>query len=527
MCGIAVAIDWPGAEAAIGTLTTGLLHRGDVTDPMVSPWSGTAMQTRRLRIVDGARGVQPQVSADGRILVSFNGEIYNHAALRRELETLGVRFLTASDTEVLANALAVWGGAGLARLKGMFAFVAIDLKTREFVAARDPFGEKPLYLIQAETGFLFCSEIRPLLTASETGEVLLLPPGYALTRSFCRPFYALPAPADLRAGAPKELDALLADAVERCIPPDLPFATMLSGGIDSTLIAHYARRVRPEAPGYFLGGEDAPDFPYAARYAETSGIDLRILPFDGGGEETFARLDAVIEAVESFEPSVVRPSVCSYLLSEAIGADGYRVALVGEGADELFCGYEPLEVGYDLDVAMGASLREQSLSMLGRSALQRTDRCAMRFEVEARAPFLDAGVVEHAFALDPSALVARVGGAPRGKAALRALYDLYPTALPALIRDRSKLPLNEGVGLDASQTSSRLKRHVEERITDADYAYGRHMFEGFALESKEELYYLRTLAKTMDVTRVPHLKGRLKLAVPDVPGTQSLKARMA
>ncbi len=484
------------------------------------------MQTRRLRIVDGARAVQPQISADGRILVSLNGEIYNHAALRGELEALGVRFLTASDTEVLANALAVWGGAALGRLQGMFAFVALDLKTRAFVAARDPFGEKPLYLIQSEMGFLFCSEIRPLLNATETGDVLLLPPGYALTRDFCRPFYALPSPSPLCSGSPEDLDAILMGAVTRCIPPDLPFATMLSGGIDSTLIAHYARRLRPEAPGYFLGGEDAPDFPYAVRYAETSGIDLRIIPFDGGGEATFARLGEVIEAVESFEPSVVRPSLCSYVLSEAIQADGYRVALVGEGADELFCGYEPLEVGYDLDPAIGACLREQSLAMLGRSALQRTDRCAMRFELEARAPFLDSAVVEHAMALKPSALVTPVGGVPRGKAALRALYDL-DSALPDLIRDRSKLPVNEGAGLDASQTSSGIKSYVEARISDAEFAYGRRVFEDFALESKEELHYLQTLARTMDVARVPHLKGRLKLAVPDVPGTQGLKARMA
>ena len=525
MCGIAVAIDWVGAETAVALMTGAIRHRGDVTDPLISPWTGTAMQTRRLRIVDGERAMQPQVSADGRILVSFNGEIYNHAELRRELEATGVAFLTASDTEVLANALAVWGGAALSRLRGMFAFVAIDLKTREFVAARDPFGEKPLYLIQSETGFLFCSEIRPLLKAAETGDVLLLPPGYALTRGFCRSFYTLPAPAQMRASDPKALDALLAKAVERCIPPDLPFATMLSGGIDSTLIAHYARRLRPEAPGYFLGGEDAPDLPYAARYAEMSGIDLRIVPFDGGSQRTFARLEDVVTAVESFEPSVVRPSVCSYLLSEAVQSDGYKVALVGEGADELFCGYGPLEIGYDLDPALGASLREQALSMLGRSALQRTDRSAMRFEVEARAPFLDATVVEHAMSLEPSALVTRVSGAPRGKAALRALYDLYPDALPAMIRDRQKLPVNEGAGLDVSETSSLLKAHVESKVSDAEFVYGRRVFEGFALESKEELFYLQTLAKTMDVTRVPHLKGRLKLQIPDVPGMRSLKSQ--
>ena len=527
MCGIAAALDWPDAETAVRTLIDGLTHRGDVTDPLVSPFAGAAVCTRRLRIVDGEHAIQPQLSADGRILVSFNGEIYNHAALRLELQAMGVRFATLSDTEVLANALAVWGGKALGRLQGMFAFIAIDLKTREFIAARDPFGEKPLYLIQSGAAFLFCSEIRPLLQAAETGDVLLLPPGYALGRNFCTPFFTLPAPAVRGASDSRALDAVLSAAVARCVPPDLPLATLFSGGIDSTLIAHYARRLQPNAPGYFLGGEGAPDYPYAACYADRIGLDLRTVPFDGEAEATFASVGAVIEAVESFEPSVVRPSVCYHALSKAVQADGYRVVLVGEGADELYGGYAPLEATYAEGEAYGDPVREQCLSMLGRSALQRTDRCTMRFGIEARAPFLDRAVVDHAFSLDAAALTPRVNGAPRGKAALRALYDLYPEALPALIRDRRKLPLNEGAGLDDSQTASPMKRHFENRISDKDFADGRRRFGAYALESKEELFYLRTLASTMEIDRVPHLKGRLKLSAPAIPQIEALKAVMA
>src|ERR1700733_1596321 len=164
MCGIAVAIDWDGAEAAIRGLIGGLLHRGDSTDPVLSPRPNCALGTRRLRIIDADRAVQPQVSYDGRILVSFNGEIYNHADLRRELEALGIKFRTDSDTEVLASALSVWGPNVLERLNGMYAFVALEISTGQFLAARDPFGVKPLYLIRSGTGFLFCSEIRPLLS---------------------------------------------------------------------------------------------------------------------------------------------------------------------------------------------------------------------------------------------------------------------------------------------------------------------------------------------------------------------------
>ena len=94
MCGIAVAIDWPEARYTVARLVAGIMHRGDITDPIVSPRTNTAMATRRLRIVDAEHAIQPQLSHDGRLAVSFNGEIYNHAALRRELEPLGIHFRT-------------------------------------------------------------------------------------------------------------------------------------------------------------------------------------------------------------------------------------------------------------------------------------------------------------------------------------------------------------------------------------------------------------------------------------------------
>jgi asparagine synthase (glutamine-hydrolysing) len=210
-----------------------------------------------------------------------------------------------------------------------------------------------------------------------------------------------------------------------------------------------------------------------------------------------------------------------------VQADGYRVVLVGEGADELYGGYAPLEATYAEGEAYGDPVREQCLSMLGRSALQRTDRCTMRFGIEARAPFLDLSVVDHAFCLDAAALTPRVNGAPRGKGALRALYDLYPEALPPLIRDRRKLPLNEGAGLDDSQNDSAMKRYFEDQISDRDFTEGRRRFDAYDLESKEALFYIQILASTMDIERVPHLKGRLKLSAPEIPQIQALKAVMA
>lgn len=518
MCGIAVAIDWDDAEATVARMIAAMAHRGDIDDPVLAPAKDTAMGTRRLRIVDAEHGVQPQFSVDSRFLVSFNGEIYNHEALRRELEAQGVAFHTRSDTEVLANALRVWGAGALQRLVGMYAFVAFDLKTHEFLAARDPLGVKPLYLIQSPRGFLFSSEIRPLLAASETGEVMLLPPGHALTRTVFKPF-ARPLFANLglepggapAADDPVALDRILDEAVRIRIPPDLPFATFMSGGIDSTLIAHYAARHRPEAPGYFLGGPDAPDYAYAARFAERAGYDLRLVPIPA---DHVGLIGEVVSTVESFEPSVIRDALCGYLLSEAAARDGFRVALCGEGADELFAGYAPLEAAYAEGAQYGDPVRAELLAGMHRSNLQRVDRCGMRFGLEVREPFLDPAVIAYAMGLDPSALVSEATGSAVGKQPLRRLFDLHPERLPREIAERVKLPMHRGSGFDVSQADAPWVRHAEAALSDRDLADGQREFAAYDLRSKEELLYLRTLAQTLDIARVPHLAARERLNFP-------------
>lgn len=516
MCGIAVAIDWPDREAAVRKLIGGILHRGDITDPIFSPNPTSAMCTRRLRIVDAEHAIQPQISADGRIAVSFNGEIYNYLELRRELQALGIVFKTESDTEVIACALQAWGPAALGRFVGMFAFVAIDTVTGSFLAARDTWGVKPLYVIQSATGFLFCSEMRPLLDAVETGDVMLLPPGYMLTRSNCMPFktsIGVPTTAPLPGDA-RTLDGLLSAAVQSRLPRDLAVATMFSGGIDSTLVAHYARRFRPEAPGYFVGGKDAPDYRYAAAYADKTGFDLRCVPFDADSNETFSLIDNAVDFTESFEPNLIRGAVCSLAVSEKMHRDGFRVALCGEGADELFCGYPPLEITFQDDLAIGQQLRGECLGLMHRISLQRVDRCSMRYQVEAREPFLDPSVVNFALNVDPAALVANVGGKVFGKYILRQLYDLYPDELPALIRDRTKVPFGEGAGLDATPEESSWKARFNEAISDRDFADGKKEFEAFGVQTREELFYIRKLAASVDIRRVPHLRSRASISFP-------------
>jgi asparagine synthase (glutamine-hydrolysing) len=512
MCGIAVAIDWDDAEAAVRRLIAGMLHRGDVTDPLVMVGNNIAMCTRRLRIVDAAHGVQPQASFDERFLVSFNGEIYNHVDLRRELQALGVRFRTECDTEVVANVLRAWGRGGIKRLAGMYAFVAVDTATGDFIAARDPFGVKPLYLTQSPKGFLFCSEIRPLLDATERDDVLLLPPGYMLTRNFCGRHYELPSSTALSAASPQELDRILSEAVRIRIPADLPVAVLFSGGLDSTLVTHYARRFDPAMPGYIAVGCNAPDHIYAKRYADETGLDLREVAVEAHGAGTLSLIETVVDAVETFEPAVIRPSLHTYLLSQRIHQDGFRVALCGEGADELFAGYSPLEYAFMQPNGVGRNMQQQCLGMMHRANLQRVDRCSMQFQLEIREPFLDQTIVSYASELDGSALVKQTGDAPVGKAPLRALYDLYPSELPTCIRDRQKMLFNEGA--DGDVEGSGWLDLFEAALSDADFHDGQRQFADFGIATKEELFFMRILAIKMNVKRIPHLRGRLRLDMP-------------
>jgi asparagine synthase (glutamine-hydrolysing) len=509
MCGIAVAISWDDAVQTVRRLVAGVRHRGDVADPIVSPRPGYAMGTQRLRM--------------------FNGEIYNHEALRRELEATGIAFRTNSDTEVLASALRAWGPKALRRINGMYAFVAIDAANGEFLAARDPFGVKPLYVVQSENGFLFCSEIRPLLGACEVGDVLLLPPGHFMTRKSVGKFGAFveEQAAPRVAHEPAVLDRLLREAVQIRVPRDLPAAVLFSGGVDSTLVVHYVREVRPKVPGYFLGGGDAPDYEYAARYADLTGLDLRCVTMTENSASISDEIDAVVSAAESFEPSMIRDGLCNYRLARRIHSDGYRVALCGEGADELFAGYRPLEIAFEDSESTGRNVREQTLAAMHRTNLQRLDRFGMRFQVELREPFLDPAVVGYALSLPASEMLLCSAEGMRGKAPLRSLWALHREALPTAIRDRRKLAMHVGSGFDQSQKQSPWIDYAEANVSDHEFADGKLRFQQFDLQTKEEYLYLHRLAATLDVSRVPHLTARPFIRMPPLKRGRSAEAALS
>lgn len=375
MCGIAGFVG-AGDAAVLRRMTSRLVHRGPDAEGF---WSGDGVHLghRRLSILDIGGGVQPMWSADGTLGIVFNGEIYNFAELRGELEKAGHAFRTDhSDTEVLLEAYAEWGVEMVHRINGMWAFVIYDKRQRMLFASRDRFGKKPFYYHHAPAAgfFAFASELSSLLEHPDVprGESAMavrkyfahgyvpaplaitegahkLPGGHSLSLDVStgdlrvwRYWEYQPAPEE---GIPletrvEELRALLRAAVRLRMVADVPLGVFLSGGIDSSLIAALAAADLPHgALQTFSIGFDEPSYdelPFAAEMAraigsehhtETLGLDAahRLLP------GIYSRLD---------EPNGDSSLLPTFLLSR-FTRRRVTVALGGDGGDELFAGYAP------------------------------------------------------------------------------------------------------------------------------------------------------------------------------------------
>ena len=380
MCGIAGFVG-DGGPDDLARMLDRLEHRGpDAGGVWFDSALGVRLGHRRLSIIDLEGGAQPMQTADGDLVVSFNGEIYNHLALRSELEALGHRFRTDhSDTEVLLHGYREWGDDLTARLDGMWAFAIVDRPRRRLLLSRDRFGEKPLFYSARPGSFVFASELGAL-TAHPDVDGSLSP--LAVRKLFAYGY--VPAPHAIVAGASKlrageslalDLDtlrhaterywrftlepdeALVADAraeealaeairerlaasVARRLMSDVPLTVFLSGGIDSSAVAAFAVEARRPDPvssfaiGFTEASFDESDAARAAAHAlgtdhsdETLSMEkaLSIAP------ELAARLD------EPIGDSSILPT---FLLCRAARRIG-TVALGGDGGDELFAGYDP------------------------------------------------------------------------------------------------------------------------------------------------------------------------------------------
>ncbi|EXJ11775.1 asparagine synthase (glutamine-hydrolyzing) [Imhoffiella purpurea] len=377
MCGI---VGFCG-EFDPGSLRAGLgriSHRGpDDSGVFIDSPAGVGLGHVRLSILDPSPlGHQPMLSEDGKVVLVFNGEIYNFRELRSELKGSGYRFRGSSDTEVLLNLYLNEGAAMLPRLNGIFTFAIWDARIRSLLVARDGLGVKPLYYAATSCGFGFSSEIKGLLAMMQDvgpidelalhrylsflwcpgdgtplksvrkllpGEAMLVSSGQVMRRWT---WYRLPVSRGHieYLGMSDSLDRLvscLRQAVQRQLVADVPVGAFLSGGLDSSAIVALARETNPNIHCFTIdpvGDQEegiTDDLPYARKVANHLGVPLDIVRIEPG-----RMADDLTQMVLQLDEPLADPAPLNVLyIAELARERGVKVLLSGAGGDDLFSGY--------------------------------------------------------------------------------------------------------------------------------------------------------------------------------------------
>jgi asparagine synthase (glutamine-hydrolysing) len=439
MCGIAVEIQRGTGEPVdpgrVRQMLGAIPRRGDSENfGQACALPGAAMGCNRLAIVDRTAAHQPMSSRDGTRCVVLNGEIYNHARLRAELKARGCSFATNSDTEVLLHGYAQWGADLPARLDGVFAFVVYDSATGEFLCARDPLGVKPLYWASSGDTLYFASELKCYLPIGVAPQVF--PPGHLMQNGNVARYYFEPdgpLPYSAERDAIAEFGHRLDEAVRKRVQTDLPIAVIYSGGLDSASVLALAVRHHTDVTAVTVGFPGSPDMEFAIRSCRDLGIRhvTRFLDL----QQCIDNLGRRVWETETFEMVDIMDATVMAPAFEVVHELGIKVALVGDGSDELLAGYDLFRSHCD-----AAALMRYRVGNLHRTDLQRVDRVSMSRSVEARVPFLDRDVVDLTWRMDMQ-LKYRHG---REKWILReAMRDL----LPEYLTWRPKIRMPEGTGL--------------------------------------------------------------------------------
>jgi asparagine synthase (glutamine-hydrolysing) len=324
----------------------------------------------RLSIIDLEGAKQPMHSSCGQYVITYNGELYNYKSLRKELEGNGVHFSLSSDTEVVLYAYKIWGESCLKRFRGMFSFAIIDYNKHLVFCARDHFGIKPFVYVENSAGFFFGSELsvltqQPLINLTLDFSALdkylwlgyiptpltiysqakKLPPGHSMVvdlngKIIRQHEYFFPNAVDheeVRTEGEwiERMESVLEESVALHCQADVPFGSFLSGGIDSTLISGYMKKVSGIAQTYTMGfdSDTMDETPYAKIAGQTLGLNLNIEHVPGINLDLFEHV--INHMDEPFGDSSIVPTyqVCKIARKHA------PVALSGDGGDEFFLGY--------------------------------------------------------------------------------------------------------------------------------------------------------------------------------------------
>lgn len=495
-------------------LSKRLRHRGP-------DWSGVyehdnaLMVHERLAIVDVDNGAQPLFSHDVRKpgkqhVLAVNGEIYNHQQLEAQL-TSPHTFTTKSDCEVILALYKEEGVHFLNKLHGMYAFALYDESKDRFFIARDPTGIIPLYIGYDDAGQVYvASEMKALAPVCKNVEVF--PPGhYLISRDdagvsgseYIR-FYkrswmndsgvereGVSTKTASEAQAVSAIRESLMAAVKSHLMTDVPYGVLLSGGLDSSVVAAVAkqfvdRRIEddeqtqawwPQLHTFAVGLEDSPDLKAAQCVAEHIGSVHHAIVYTE--QEGIDALNEVIYHLETYDVTTIRASVPMYLMARKIRATGIKMVLSGEGSDELFGGYL-----YFHKAPSAQALHEETVRKLDKLHLYdclRANKSMMAWSVEARVPFLDQTFIDVAMQIDPALKMSNESRIE--KYLLRKAFEDF---LPSSVVWRQKEQFSDGVGYSWIDT---LQAYAEQQVGDGQLEKAESFFSYNTPQTKEAYLY--------------------------------------
>lgn len=505
-------------RAQVLEMSKKIRHRGP-------DWSGVytgnnaILSHERLSIVDPLSGKQPLVSDDEKIILAANGEIYNHKEIRAKFEG-SYRFRTGSDCEVIIPLYKKYRESGdftkmIEELSGIFAFALYDSEHDTYLIARDEIGVIPLYQGWDKAGrYYVASELKALEGECQTIEEF--PNGSYFwskdsTQKPVRWYHRNWESYESVKSAPKATDEKgevinpsviekvrngLETAVKAQLMSDVPYGVLLSGGLDSSIIAaitqkYSKKRIEtdskeaawwPQLHSFAVGLEGSPDLIAAQKAADYIGTVHHEVHFTI--QEALDALPDVIYHIETYDITTVRASTPMYLLARVIKSMGIKMVLSGEGSDELFGGYL-----YFHKAPNAQEFHEELVRKMSKLHLYdclRANKSLMAWGVEGRVPFLDKDFIDIAMGLNPSDKMNIK--LPDGKQRMEKwiLRKAFEDLLPESIAWRQKEQFSDGVGYNWIDT---LKKMTEEKVSDAEFARRENRFPVNPPKTKEEYYY--------------------------------------
>lgn len=499
MCGILALLgcsdDSQAKRVRVLELSRRLRHRGP-------DWSGiyqngfNYLAHQRLAIIDPASGDQPLFNEDKSIVVTVNGEIYNHEELRKGLKNH--KFHTGSDCDVIAHLYEEHGENFVDMLDGIFSFVLLDTRDNSFMVARDAVGVTSLYIGWGLDGSLWVSsEMKGLHEDCEHFEAF--PPGHLYSSKSGGGFKQWYNPPWFNESVPSTpyeplaIRSAFEDAVIKRLMTDVPFGVLLSGGLDSSLVASItarhlagtkaAKRWGPQLHSFCVGLEGSPDLKAGKEVAEYLGTVHHEFHFTV--QDGIDAIEDVIYHVETYDVTTIRASTPMFLMSRKIKSLGVKMVLSGEGSDEIFGGYLYFHKAPNKQEFHQETCRK--IKALHKYDCLRANKATSAFGLEARVPFLDKEFINTAMSLDPESKMIKPEEGRIEKWVLRRAFDDEERPyLPKHILYRQKEQFSDGVGYSWIDG---LKAHAAENVNDKMMSNAAFIFPHNTPLTKEAYYY--------------------------------------